>query len=106
RSGGYVPPVLTSVWARAPFGHAGQWPSLAVLATPPDERVSRWSQVVFDLDGTYDLVDVGVPHHPARDAPGPFELVVDGGAISPLGHPFLADLGPDARAVIEYLKTL
>src|SRR5205814_981692 len=28
RSFGYVPPVLTNVWARAPYGHAGQWSSL------------------------------------------------------------------------------
>ena len=38
RSTGYVPPVLTNVWARAPYGHAGQWPSLAVLAIPPGNR--------------------------------------------------------------------
>ncbi len=106
RTGGYVPPVLTSVWARAPFGHAGQWPSLAVLATPPDQRVARWGALVYDLDGTYDLADVGLAHHAARDALGPFELAVTASPISPLGHPFLADLGPDARAVIEYLKTL
>jgi hypothetical protein len=106
RSGGYVPPVLTNVWARAPFGHAGQWPSLAVLATPPAERAARFATVVFDLDGVYDTADVGLAHHPMRDAPGPFELTIGQGGISPLGHPFLADLGPDARAVIEYLKTL
>src|SRR5262249_6953884 len=35
KTGGYVPPVLTSIWARAPYGHAAQWPSLAYLATPP-----------------------------------------------------------------------
>ena len=39
---GYVPPVLTNVWARAPYGHAGQWPSLAVLATAPDEAPARF----------------------------------------------------------------
>jgi mono/diheme cytochrome c family protein len=37
-TGGYVPPVLTNVWARAPYGHAGQWASLEVMATPPDHR--------------------------------------------------------------------
>jgi hypothetical protein len=106
RTGGYIPPVLTGVWARAPFGHAGQWPSLAVLATPPEQRAQRFAETAFDLDGTYDLGEVGLAHHPMRDKLGPFEVEVGGGGISPLGHPFLADLGPDARAVIEYLKTL
>ena len=106
RTGGYVPPILTGVWARAPFGHAGQWPSLAVLATPPDQRATRFAEIVFDLDGTYDVGEIGLAHHAKRGAPGPFELTVGAGGISPLGHPFLADLGPDARAVIEYLKTL
>ena len=106
RTNGYVPPVLTSVWARAPFGHAGQWPSLAVMATPPAERASRFADVVFDLDAPYDLGAVGIASHPARDLAGPFELTVGQGGISPLGHPFLADLGADSRAVIEYLKTL
>ncbi|HSN27258.1 MAG TPA: hypothetical protein VLT45_13275 [Kofleriaceae bacterium] len=99
RSTGYVPPVLTNVWARAPYGHAGQWPSLAFLATPPAERPTRFS---IDPGGLYDLRTVGVP------------LVTSGGyahdgtrpGFSVAGHPFLADLGPDARAVIEYLKTL
>src|SRR5262249_40375243 len=50
RTFGYVPPVLTNVWARAPFGHAGQWPSLAVLATPPDQRPV---QPVLDFDAPY-----------------------------------------------------
>lgn len=106
RTGGYVPPVLTNVWARAPFGHAGQWPSLAVLATPPAERAARFAAQVFDLDGVYDTGDVGLAHRPAKEPPGPFELTVGGAGISAAGHPFLADLGPDARAVIEYLKTL
>jgi hypothetical protein len=99
RSSGYVPPVLTNVWARAPYGHAGQWPSLAVLATPPAKRATHFA---FDPGGLYDLVAVGVPVVTTggytQDATKP------GFAVT--GHPFLADLGPDARAVIEYLKTL
>jgi hypothetical protein len=100
RSTGYVPPVLTNVWARAPYGHAGQWPTLAVLATPPDRRPKRFA---VQLDGLYDLAAVGMPWAPsgpgyAHDASKPGFAVV--------GHPFLADLGPDAAAVIEYLKTL
>jgi mono/diheme cytochrome c family protein len=93
-TGGYVPPVLTSVWARAPYGHAGQWPSLAVVATPPARRAARY---VLDLDAAYDLDAVGVAARPADGAePG----------LSTAGHPFLSDLGDDAVAVIEYLKTL
>ncbi len=105
RSEGYVPPVLTNVWARAPYGHAGQWPSLAVLATAPDQRAK---QFVVDLGAPYDRATVGVATLPAgtpvpatgyaHDATKP--------GFSVAGHPFLADLGPDARAVIEYLKTL
>jgi mono/diheme cytochrome c family protein len=99
RATGYVPPVLTNVWARAPYGHAGQWPSLAVLATPPAERPTR---VAIDPGGLYDLATVGVP------------IVTTGGYVQDAtrpgfgvgGHPFLADLGRDAPAVIEYLKTL
>jgi len=102
RTGGYVPPVLTNVWARAPYGHAGQWPSLAVMATPPASRPQRYD---VDPDALYDLDAVGIAlaaHPSARtyhyDASQP--------GLSVAGHPFLADLGGDARAVIEYLKTL
>jgi mono/diheme cytochrome c family protein len=97
RSSGYVPPVLTNVWTRAPYGHAAQWPSLAVMATPPEKRPTKFS---IDLEGPYDLVTVGVPlgEGYAHDGTQP--------GFSVLGHPFLADLGADAPAVIEYLKTL
>ena len=99
RAAGYVPPVLTNVWARAPYGHAGQWPSLAVLATPPAQRPTHFA---IDPGGLYDLATIGVP------------IVTSGGYVDDAtrpgfgigGHPFLADLGRDAPAVIEYLKTL
>lgn len=108
RTGGYVPPVLTDVWARAPYGHAGQWPSLTVLATPPERRPTR---IVLDLDGPYDLVNVGVHTRAAGAAgekPRAGEYLHDASTpgLGVLGHPFLADLGADASAVIEYLKTL
>lgn len=87
------------MWARAPFGHVGQWPSLAVLATPPERRPTRF---VIDGAGLYDLATIGVPTGGttgyAYDATRP--------GFGVTGHPFLADLGGDARAVIEYLKTL
>ncbi|NVB81079.1 MAG: hypothetical protein HOV81_21970 [Kofleriaceae bacterium] len=105
RTDGYVPPVLTNVWARAPYGHAGQWPSLAVLATPPAKRAPSF---VVALDAPYDLGSVGVATHAPTGTLAAGEYLHDaaqpGFAVS--GHPFLADLGGDARAVIEYLKTL
>ena len=106
RTGGYVPPVLTNVWMRAPYGHAGQWPSLAVIATPPAKR----PRLVVDLAAPYDLVNVGVATHPVGSGPpaGPDQYADDPArpGFSNLGHPFLADLGANAPAVIEYLKTL
>jgi hypothetical protein len=105
RTGGYVPPVLTNIWARAPYGHAGQWPSLAVLATRPALRPSRF---VVHGEAPLDLEKVGVATAEA-DAPlGPGDYLqdgsVDGFRVS--GHPFIADLGDDSKAVVEYLKTL
>jgi mono/diheme cytochrome c family protein len=97
-TGGYVPPVLTNVWARAPYGHAGQWPSLAVLATMPERRPTTYR---IDPDGLYDLDAVGIATGSAWtiDATKP--------GLGAGGHPFLAQLGPaDAALVIEYLKTL
>jgi hypothetical protein len=108
RTDGYVPPVLLSVWARGLYGHAGQWPSLEVLATPPEERPVRF---VVDMDGMYDLDRVGVRYE-GRAAGRPLrasEYEYDGTApgLGVGGHPFLAKLAPEGRkAVIEYLKTL
>jgi hypothetical protein len=105
RQFGYVPPVLTNVWARAPYGHAGQWPSLAVMAQDPDHRAQKF---VVALDAPYDLGNVGVATH-APGAPlaaGEYLHDATRPGFSVAGHPFLADLGTDAAAVIEYLKTL
>jgi len=105
RSTGYVPPILTNVWARAPYGHAGQWPSLAVLATPPDRRETTF---VVDLATPYDLATVGVTVREPTTPLGADAYLHDASrpGFSVAGHPFLADLGADSRAVIEYLKTL
>jgi mono/diheme cytochrome c family protein len=102
-TGGYVPPILTNVWARAPYGHAGQWPSLAVIATDPADRPTR---SVLDYDADYDLEHVGLASRAPDGSPlAPGEYLQDGFSVA--GHPFLASLGAtDARAVIEYLKTL
>lgn len=103
-TGGYVPPPLVDVWMRAPFGHAGQWPSLRAMATRPELRPVRF---VVKPDAPYDLDAVGVAT--GTDAPpAPGDYLYDGHApgFDVGGHPFLADLGPDAAAVIEYLKGL
>jgi hypothetical protein len=106
KTGGYVPPPLLDVWARGTFGHAGQWPSLRVMATAPAVRPRRF---VVEPDAPYDLESVGVATRAADGSPlAPGEYVFDGNepGIGVLGHPFLADLGPGAAAVIEYLKEL
>jgi mono/diheme cytochrome c family protein len=96
-TGGYVPPVLTNVWARAPYGHAGQWTSLSVLATPPEQRPTRFG---IDPGGLYDLDKVGI-------ASGNYMIDATKPGFGVEGHPFLSQLGPaDAALVIEYLKTL
>jgi mono/diheme cytochrome c family protein len=107
RTDGYVPPVLTNVWARAPYGHLGQWPSLAVVATPPAKRAVKY---VVDLDAPLDLVDVGVKvvaDHADPLAPGEYRHDGSQPGLGVQGHPFLAELGEKSAAdVIEYLKTL
>jgi hypothetical protein len=107
RTEGYVPPVLLGVWARGLYGHAGQWPSLEVLATPPAERPTRF---LVDTEGPYDLERVGVRYDATTErAPRAGEYVYDGSApgLGIAGHSFLANLPPrERRAVIEYLKTL
>jgi len=99
------------VWARGLFGHAGQWPSLEALATPPAERPRAF---IVDTDGLYDLDRVGVryevmkPGAPKR-ALKKSEYLYDGNqaGLHVEGHSFLSDLAaPDRKAVIEYLKTL
>jgi hypothetical protein len=110
-TGGYVPPVLLDVWARGLYGHAGQWPSLEVMATPPAERPRAF---IVDNDGLYDLDRVGVRYEAvkpgaARRALKRSEYLYEGDkpGFKVEGHTFLSDLPPpDRRAVIEYLKKL
>jgi hypothetical protein len=105
RTMGYVPPVLTNIWARAPYGHAGQWPDLVTLATKPALRPTKF---VVRADAPLNLERVGVNVADAASPVGPGDYVQDGTVPGFLvtGHPFLADLGDEAKAVIEYLKTL
>jgi hypothetical protein len=114
-TGGYVPPVLLDVWARGTYGHAGQWPSVDVLATPPEQRPKRF---VVDVDARYDVAHMGLSWKPGTGTgtgAGAVGAAPAGGYVfdSPAvgcgveGHRFLSDLPPaDRAAVVEYLKTL
>ncbi|MBX3261303.1 MAG: hypothetical protein KF782_16580 [Labilithrix sp.] len=108
-TGGYVPPVLLDVWARGVLGHAGQWPSVEALATPPEERPRKF---IVDTKGLYDLERVGVRYEAVAGTPRalrPGEYLYDGDlpGLGTQGHPFLSELdADDRRAAIEYLKTL
>jgi len=105
RTSGYVPPVLTNIWARAPYGHAGQWPNLAALATAPEHRPVRF---VVHGDAPLDLDKVGMATSDPGTPLGPGDYLLDGTAngFHVSGHPFIADLDTGAKAVVEYLKTL
>ncbi|HJL18458.1 MAG TPA: hypothetical protein RMH99_22530 [Sandaracinaceae bacterium LLY-WYZ-13_1] len=107
RSGGYVPRPLVDVWARGQYGHNGQWPDLAVLATPPEERPTRF---VVDPAAPLDLERVGQRWRPADEGPpGPGEYLYDGTrpGYGVQGHPFLgAAPEGERRAILAYLRTL
>jgi mono/diheme cytochrome c family protein len=107
---GYVPPVLIDLWARGSYGHAGQWPTLDVLAMKPEDRPRT---VVVATDAPYDLDRIGARWRPsspmddAKLAPGDYvyDASVPGYGVG--GHPFLSDLpAADRRAVLEYAKLL
>nr|HEX4317832.1 hypothetical protein [Kofleriaceae bacterium] len=103
RTGGYVPPILVNVWARAPYGHAGQWPSLRALATAPARRAHQFTVA---YDAPYDLDAVGLSTTPTGGS-GDYAYDADRPGFSVAGHPFLSDLAaPTTADVIEYLKTL
>jgi hypothetical protein len=105
-TGGYVPPVLLDIWARGVYGHAGQWPSLEALATPPAERPRKF---IVDPKGYYDTERIGVRYDTANRPLKPSEYLFDADqtGFGVQGHPFLSGLAPDdRRAVIEYLKTI
>lgn len=108
-TGGYVPPVLLDLWARGVLGHAGQWPSIEALGTPPSERPRKF---IVDTKGLYDLERLGVRYEAVTGtarALKPGEYLYDGDqpGFGTQGHPFLSGLDKDdRRAVMEYLKTL
>ena len=103
--GGYVPRPLVDVWARGTYGHAGQWPDLATLAEPPEQRPRSFA---VDPDAPYDLDRIGVAWKPGK-ATAPGQYTYDAGApgYGVEGHPFLSDRPePERKAILEYLKTL
>lgn len=110
RTDGWVPRPLVDAWARGLYGHAGQWPDLAVLATPPDERPTRF---VVRTREPLDLERVGLRWRPVAEGAspelGPGEYLYDASrpGLGVRGHPFLSDLPPpDRTAILTYLKTL
>jgi hypothetical protein len=100
-------PVLTSLWASAPYLHNGSVPTLwAVLS--PDDRPARWRAT-----GAYDAEDVGLAHEAMPgDAPAdPVEArrIVDTAVpgLGAAGHLYGAELSaPERRALLAYLSTL
>ena len=114
RTGGYVAPILSGLWASAPYLHNASVPTLWQLMTPR-ERPTQ-----FMIGGhALDYADVGVAGH--TDATGVY--VYPDGYVpwstpdmydtrapgkSNRGHEReFADLSDEAkRALIEYLKTL
>jgi hypothetical protein len=107
---GYVPPVLIDVWARGLYGHAGQWPTLDVLAMKPDDRPRMF---IVSIDAPYDLDRIGSRWRAtsAQDdrplAAGEYVWDASAPGCGVGGHPFLSDLPEaDRRAVLEYAKLL
>lgn len=107
---GYVPPVLIDLWARGLYGHAGQWPTLDVLAMKPEDRPRLF---IVQADAPYDLERIGSrwratsPQDGAPLAPGEYVWDASAPGCGVGGHPFLSDLpAHDRHAVLEYAKTL
>ena len=90
RTNGYVPPVLTSVWARAPTDTPASGRTSSVLATKPSQRPTRF---LVHGDAPLDLEKVGLSTGDPDTPPGPGDYVQDGtqDGFHVSGHPFLAD---------------
>jgi mono/diheme cytochrome c family protein len=114
RTGGYVAPLLTGLWATAPYLHNGSVPTLWHLMHP-DERPQK-----FMVGGQrYDFEKVGIALVPGEDGvahypegyippsrPAVYDTRLPGLANTGHTRPF-ARLSEDERAqLLEYLKTL
>jgi mono/diheme cytochrome c family protein len=109
-TGGYLAPVLTGVWANAPYFHNGSVPTLeAVLDS--SKRLTRWRRVGHGT-ADYDPAAVGWKVTSATavgqatiDARRTYDTTAP--ALSNAGHVYGDALSAeDRRAVLEYLKTL
>lgn len=113
-TGGYVAPILSGLWATAPYLHNGSVPTLWQLLTP-DERPARFQVGGHALDyaamgiaGRLDAEGV-YRYDPAYRAWSTPELYDTGKpGLSNRGHERqVSGLSADQRrALIEYLKTL
>jgi mono/diheme cytochrome c family protein len=114
RTGGYVAPILSGLWATAPYLHNGSVPTLWALLTPAD-RPARFLVGGHALDYT----QVGIAgvrwtddtwRYPAGHVPWAIPELYDTRAagMSNRGHERPSRGLSDAEkwAVIEYLKTL
>jgi hypothetical protein len=113
-TGGYVAPILTGIWATAPYLHNGSVPTLHALMHP-DER-----PVAFELGGhrlDYDAMGVALERragpvfrYPDGYAPFSRPRVYDTRlpGRSNLGHraPFDSMTEREKRIVLEFLKSL
>jgi hypothetical protein len=114
RTGGYVAPILSGLWATAPYLHNGSIPTLWQLLTPV-ERPTR-----FLVGGhALDFQQVGIAgvrwtddtwRYPAGYVPWSIPELYDTRApgLSNRGHerPSMGLSDPEKWALIEYLKTL
>jgi mono/diheme cytochrome c family protein len=114
RAGGYVAPILSGLWATAPYLHNGSVPTLWQLLTPA-ERPARFLVGGHALDFT----QVGIAgvrwtddtwRYPAGYVPWSIPELYDTRAagLSNRGHerPSLGLSNAEKWALIEYLKTL
>ena len=114
RTGGYVAPILSGLWATAPYLHNGSVPTIWHLMTPSERPT------LFELGGhalDYDklgvagkLDDEGTYRYPTGYMPWATPIVFDSRkpGLSNRGHEqqFTGLTGDEKRALIEYLKTL
>jgi hypothetical protein len=113
-TGGYVPPILSGVWATAPYLHNGSVPTIWQLLTP-SERPERFLVGGHELDFTQlGIAEVpgsdGSLRYPAGYVPWSIPELVDTRqrGMSNGGHERqVSGLSREEKlAVIEYLKTL
>ncbi|HEV2735356.1 MAG TPA: hypothetical protein VGV85_11000 [Longimicrobiaceae bacterium] len=114
RTGGYVAPILSGLWATAPYLHNGSVPTLWQLMTPA-ERPARFSvgghrldhaavgiAGVPDADGVYRYLAGYVPW----SEPELYDTRMPGRGNRGHERPFAGLADAEKRALLEYLKGL